>query len=274
MGINFVSSEELIVLKIGGSIITNKYENFSARNEVIEKIAQGVSNIKQPLILVHGAGSYGHPLAKKYEIHKGYFSNSQLDGLIEIRIKMQKLGEIITQIFKKHGIKIMPIISSSCMIAENKRLLKVEIEPIKIFLKIGLIPMCSGDVVADRKLGFSIISGDQMTTYLARELNAKRVIFGCDVDGIFTSDPKQNKEAELIPIIKFKDLSKILKKYVSETKAPDVTGGMLGKLNEIKILMSSGIEVIIMNLNRPEDIIKVTSGKDVKCTRFIPSLKS
>lgn len=273
MGINFVSSKELIVLKMGGSVITNKYEHFSARNEAIEKIAQGISKIKQPLVLIHGAGSYGHPLAKKYEIHKGYFSSSQLDGLVEIRIKMQKLGEILTQIFRKYGMKIIPIISSSCMIAENKRLLRVEIEPFRIFLKIGLIPMCNGDVVADRKLGFSIISGDQMATYLARELGAKKVIFGCDVDGIFTSDPKQNEEAELIPIIKFKDLRKILKEYVSETKAPDVTGGMLGKLNEINNLMKSGIEVIIMNLNRPEDLIKVMSGKDVKCTRLIPSSK-
>lgn len=270
METNFVSSKELIILKMGGSVITNKYKDFSARYHIIEKIAQEISKIKQPLVLIHGAGSYGHPLAKKFEIHKGYFSSSQLEGLVEIRIKMQELGEIITRIFRKEGMNVIPIISSSCMIGENKRLLRVEIEPFRIFLKIGLIPMCSGDVVADKKLGFSIISGDQMATYLGRKLEANRVIFGCDVDGIFTSDPKQNDEAELIPIIKFRDMKKILKKYVSETDAPDVTGGMLGKLSEIKDLLSSGIEVIIMNLNRPNDIIKLMSGKEVRCTRLIP----
>ena len=48
----------------------------------------------------------------------------------------------------------------------------------------------------------------------------------------------------------------------------------VNEFNEINNLMKSGIEVIIMNFNRPEDLIKVMSGKDVKCTRLIPSSKS
>ncbi len=156
------------------------------------------------------------------------------------------------------------------MVAENKRLLRIETEPFRIFLKLGMVPMCSGDVVADKELGFSIVSGDQIATYLAKELNASKVIFGSDVDGIFTSDPKQDKDAELIPIIKSTDVEKILKKFVTETTAKDVTGAMLGKFNEMIELVNCGIETIIMNLNRPEDLTKIIMGEDVRCTRLIP----
>ena len=266
-------SKELIILKIGGSVITNKYEDFSARHDIIERIGREISKIEQSLILIHGAGSFGHPLAKKYRIHEGYHSKSQLEGIVEIRIRMQELGEIITNVLKKHGVQVIPITSSSCMIAENKRLLKIETEPFKLFLKLGLVPMCSGDVVADRKLGFSIISGDQMATYLAKELKASKVIFGSDVDGIFTSDPKKDKKAELIPIIKSSDMDRILKNFVGEATSKDVTGGMIGKLSESIELVNSGIETIIMNLNRPEDFTKIIMGGDVRCTRLIPENK-
>ena len=265
-----MQSKDLIILKLGGSIITNKYEKFSARYDIIEKIAQEISKIRKPLILIHGAGSFGHPLAKKYKIHEGFHSKSQLKGVVEIRIRMQELSKILTKVLKKYGTCTMPIISSSCMIAENKRLVNVEIEPFKIFLRLGLVPMCSGDIVADKKLGFTIISGDQIAAYLGRELKAKKVIFGCDVDGIFKSDPKQNKKAGLIPKIEITELNKILNNYVSETDAPDVTGGMLGKLREVSDLVNSGIEVIIMNLNKPEDLIRVIRGEDIRCTRLVP----
>ena len=186
---------------------------------------------------------------------------------------MQELGEIITKVLRKYRVQVIPITSSSCMVAENKRLMKIETEPFRLFLKLGLVPMCSGDVVADRELGHTIISGDQIAVYLAKELKASKVIFGSDVDGIFTSDPKQNKSAELISIIKSSEIGEILNKFVSETTAQDVTGGMLGKLSEINELVNLVIETIIMNLNRPEDLTRIIKDRDVRCTRLIPEIK-
>ncbi len=50
----------------------------------------------------------------------------------------------------------------------------------------------------DSEQGFAILSGDQLIVRLAIELDAERVIFGSDVDGIFTSNPKLDKNAKLI----------------------------------------------------------------------------
>lgn len=265
-----MDTDELIILKIGGSVITKKHEKFSARHDIIDRICLEISKIKKSLILIYGAGSFGHPIAKKYEIHKGFYSKSQLNGIVEIRIKMQELEDILTNTLKKYNVAVMPIISSSCMVAESKRLIKVNTETFNLFLRLGMVPMCSGDVVADRKLGFCIVSGDQIVAYLAKELNASKVIFGCDVDGIFTSDPKQNENARLYTRIRSSDLDKILMNSVGGTNAPDVTGGMFGKLRENIEIVNLGTEVTIMNLNRPEDLTKVIGGENVRCTRLIP----
>lgn len=262
--------KELVILKMGGSVITNKQKEFSARSDVINKICFETSKIRKPLILIHGAGSFGHPIAKKFEIHKGFHLKSQLNGILDIRVKMQDLGNIISEALQRYNVAVMPIVSSSCMIADNKRLINVNIEIFRLFLKLGMVPLCSGDVVADKKLGFCIVSGDQIAVYLAKKLNASKVIFGCDVDGIFSSNPKQNEDAELLTKIKLTDIDNILKNSISETDAPDVTGGMLGKLKEGIELVNLGIEVNIMNLNKPENLNKLINNEEVRCTRLIP----
>lgn len=265
-----METKELIILKMGGSVMTNKQKEFSARKDIIDKICFETSKVKKSLILIYGAGSFGHPLAKKFEIHKGFHTKSQLKGILDIRVKMQDLGNIISDSLQRYNVSVMPIVSSSCMIAENKRLIHVGTEVFQLFLKIGMVPMCSGDVVADRKLGFCIVSGDQIAVYLAKKLNANKVIFGCDVDGIFSSNPKQNEDAELLTKIKLADLDNTLKNSISETDAPDVTGGMLGKLKEGIELVNLGIEVNIMNLNKPENLGKLINDEEVRCTRLIP----
>jgi len=265
-----METKELIILKMGGSVITNKQEKFSAHHDVIDKICFEISKIKKSLILIYGAGSFGHPLAKKFEIHKGFHSKSQLKGILDIRVKMQDLGNIISNALQRYNVDVMPIVSSSCMVAQNKRLIHVDIEVFQLFLRLGMVPMCSGDVVADKKLGFCIVSGDQMAVYLAKKLNANKVIFGCDVDGIFSSNPKQNEDAKLLTKIKLADLDNILKNSISETDSPDVTGGMLGKLKEGIKLVNLGIEVNIMNLNKPENLSKLINEEEVRCTQLIP----
>jgi Predicted archaeal kinase len=63
---------KLIVLKLGGSIITNKKEPFSFNRDVLLRIGNELkSSWPMPLIIIHGGGSFGHPIAEAYEIKKG-----------------------------------------------------------------------------------------------------------------------------------------------------------------------------------------------------------
>ena len=62
----------------------------------------------------------------------------------------------------------------------------------------GFTPVTFGDVVSDKKLGFSICSGDLLMLLLAENLKPEKTIFIIDEDGLYTSNPKEDKNAELI----------------------------------------------------------------------------
>ena len=257
----------LIILKLGGSIITEKGGAPSFRDRLFDKIAKELSNLEVNMILVHGAGSYGHPIAKEYSIHKGYNNPSQLKGVTETKRSMLSLTLKIVDSLIKHNVPVVPFLSSSCMVAKSGRLEDIDLAPFKMLLDIGMVPLCSGDVIADQKTGFTIVSGDQIAVHLAKKLGADRVIFGCDVDGIFDSDPKINPTAKLIEKLTLDNLRDMT--FRGESFTTDVTGGMSGKIKESLDFVSSGGEVIIMNLNKPQNLTKLLKGDEVQCTRLI-----
>lgn len=259
---------EIIILKLGGSIITEKSGTPSFKDRLFDQIAKELSNLKVNMLLVHGAGSYGHPIAKQYSIHKGYSNSNQLKGVTETKRSMFSLTLKIMDSLIRHNVPVFPFLSSSCMVAKSGRLVDVDLMPFKILLDIGMVPLCSGDVIADEKTGFTIVSGDQIAVHLAKELGADRVIFGCDVDGIFDSDPKINPTAKLIDRLTLDNLRDMT--FRGESLTTDVTGGMSGKIKESLDFVSSGGEVIIMNLNKPQNLTKLLNGDDVQCTRLIP----
>lgn len=59
----------MILIKLGGSIITNKEKPLSVRRKTIENLSKSLKKIKEPMIVVHGGGSYGHYWSVKYDMH-------------------------------------------------------------------------------------------------------------------------------------------------------------------------------------------------------------
>jgi isopentenyl phosphate kinase len=61
----------MFILKLGGSIITDKTKECTFKQEIVNKLAKEIKKAKKEIIIVHGAGSYGHILAEKYQLNKG-----------------------------------------------------------------------------------------------------------------------------------------------------------------------------------------------------------
>jgi len=259
----------LLIIKLGGSVITDKQKKFKVKTKQIHKICKVISGLNKKMILIHGGGSFAHPLAKKYQLDKGYKNINQLIGYSKTKIKLLELSRIILKSLEKNNFPSTLFIPSSFMIARNGRISKIELKPLKMLLDLNITPLLSGDIVPDYEKGFSIISGDQIAIELALKLKAEKVIFGCDVDGIFTKDPKKNKDAEIIPIIKPSMFKRIVK-MVSKPSCMDVTYGMLGKLKESIRLAKNGIEVVILNLNNSNNLKRFIEGKEILCTRILP----
>ena len=91
----------------------------------------------------------------------------------------------------------------------------------------------------------------------------EKAIFIIDEDGIYTSNPKINKNAKFINSTTVEKLKKLT---VSADKHDDVTGGMGGKIETIKNISKLGIDTVLLNGNKPDRLFKVLIGKDTKST--------
>lgn len=106
---------------------------------------------------------------------------------------------------------------------------------------------------------------DEIVTFLAKKLCARKIIHGTDVDGVFDSDPKNNKNAKLIKKISGKNYKSVLKNIGSSTGI-DVTGGMRRKTDELVNLSKHNITSIIINATKPGRLERALLGKKVICT--------
>jgi isopentenyl phosphate kinase len=255
------------VLKIGGSVITDKNGELSARTEVINRLSEEIqkANVKN-LILVHGGGSFGHPTAQKYGIKDGLKEDNQKIGFAETHHVMTVLNGLVMDALVWHNIPAVSVTPSSLILTEDGRIKCFDEEGVlKIFLKTGFLPVLYGDAILDAKLGFTILSGDQIVSYIARRFNAERIVMGVDTDGLFDADPKTVKNAKLFKHLTLEELKKLQNKLEKPT-ATDVTGGMLGKMNELIPAIEQGIPITIVNATKPHHIYKVLSGENVEGT--------
>jgi isopentenyl phosphate kinase len=129
----------------------------------------------------------------------------------------------------------------------------------------GFIPVLYGDAVFDTELGFTILSGDQLVSFLAVRFNAKNILIGVDVDGLYDADPKKNAEAKMFDRLTLDELKNV-KGLIGGSTAYDVTGGMSSKIAELMPAVEHGIPVLIFNAAKPKYIYKVLKGDRVKGT--------
>ncbi len=251
------------ILKLGGSVITHKDKNFSPDTENIKRLAKEIAESNtESLIIVHGGGSYGHPVAKKYSISDGLKNSDQLVGFSETHQAMTQLNQIIVDTLLDAGVPAFAVSASSMLVTSGTRLVDIDLSIIKRFLSIGLVPVLYGDAVLDTDQGFAILSGDQLIVRLAMELDAERVIFGSDVDGIFTSNPKIDSDAKLITSFSLSNMTA----DVGDTTFTDVTGGMMGKLQEAEDAVKTGSEVLFINATEKDRVKSALKGEKVMGT--------
>ena len=245
------------ILKIGGSILTDKSGYKSPRPENIKKMAKVISEIwaagERNMIIVHGAGSFGHPLVIKYGIDNGVSNDEQRYGCAATHASCNELSSMFVSALVAQGVPAIPVIPNLIIRQKNKRIEKFNDEAIKNYLSKGYLPVLYGDMVPDSELGASVCSGDQIVSYLGKD--ADLVVLATDVDGVLDSDgnviPKVTRE-------NFEEISKHLKE-----RKNDVTGSMKGKLEEI---FQIGTRAYIVNANYPERIVALMKGEEAPST--------
>ena len=244
----------MILIKLGGSVITNKEKPLSVRRKTIDNLVKSLKKINESMIIVHGGGSYGHYWSVKYDMHtkeKKY----DLRGVAIVKNSMVELNKIVLDSMLKNKLNPYCLPPTDFMLG-NKPISR-KVKEIEKIAKSGLIPVTYGDALWYGQKKTYILSGDKIMTHLAKILKPRLSIFVLNEDGLY-SDLKSKK---LIYELRGKRPS------ISENKM-DVTGGMTRKVEEASKISKMGMSVFFVNGNKPDRIVKAVKNRKFEGTLF------
>ena len=244
----------MILIKLGGSIITNKEKPLSARRKTIDHILNQIKRIKEPKILVHGGGSYGHYWSVKYDMHTKP-AKYDMRGVSIVKNSMIDLNKIILDSAVKNRINAYCIPPTDFM--SGNKPVKSKILAMDEIAKSGLTPVTYGDALWFGNKKSYILSGDVIMSIIAKTLRPRLSIFVLNVDGVYSN----LRSKSLIYDFK-KEKPKISKNTI------DVTGGMSRKITEATKISRNGLKVFFVNGNKPKRILDAVSGKKFEGTIF------
>ena len=228
---------ELLILKLGGSVITNKAagEFGGILFDVLVQIGRELAESQKRVIIVHGAGSYGHPQATQYHIQEGVTAKNRA-GVYAVHKAVSELNTAVVSALRGSGIEAIAIHPFHGMCAKDGVLCEYPSSSLKEMCALGLVPVLHGDVVMDLARGACIVSGDQLIRVFSQVLDVSRVGMITNVPGVLAAD------GSIIPTISRANVDVLFESgTIAGSDGMDVTGGMRGKIEELLVLSDEGI---------------------------------
>jgi len=260
---------KIILLKLGGSLITDKSKPYTERPETIARLAREIKEALEEdpeirLVLGNGGGSFPHTSAQKHGTIDGFAADDNIDpekrqGFAEVSRDARAINVIIGEALLKEGIPAIGMQPSALIVTDMKSASVNHVEPIEEALAKGLVPVVYGDAMIDRTMGSTIYSTDMVLSIIAKRmtgdgLKPEKMISATVVDGVM--DENNETMPELDP--NDEKLTSIIK----GSKHTDVTGGMLGKVRELAEVARFGIETRIVCGEKEGNVKNALLGKD------------
>lgn len=248
-----------LVLKLGGSVITDKTEPETVDDDSLDRATdaigahlgtdsasttvEGVPAIDggAELVLIHGAGSFGHYHADEHGVSTTAGTHDA-DGVLAIHDAMERLNGYVLDRLHDRGVPALPVGPLSAAARDAKGALELS-TTVERQLAEGFVPVLYGDVIAREGKGATIVSGDELVVRLANRLDADRVGLCSTVPGVLDADGEVVDRIESI---------EAASEYLGGSEATDVTGGMYGKIDR---LLSLRAPASVFGLDGLEDFL-------------------
>ncbi len=259
------AGSELVFIKLGGSLITDKSTPYTVQQEVLDRLCREIRTARSQgnvsLVLGHGAGSFGHVSAARHGTHKGISGPDSWRGFSEVHHDAQRLNAMVREALAQAGEVAVTLQPSSACITKASRITSYHTEPIRRLLDAGVIPLLYGDACLDEEQGCSIASTEEILRHLAAVLRPSRIILVGKVDGVF------GPSGELIPEITKQNFDAIKRSLQPSDGVADVTGGMLQK---VTLSLQAGVPTEIINGLKPDLLARALAGEEQLGTAIIP----
>jgi isopentenyl phosphate kinase len=257
---------DLLLLKLGGSLITDKTTPRTARLGLITRLAQEIKAAKivhreLKIVLGHGSGSFGHVPAKRYGTRQGVDSDQGWRGFAEVWYEAAALNRIVMDALQDVGLPAIAFPPSAAVTARDGKVLDWNLLPLVSALEAGLQPVIFGDVVFDQKRGGTILSTEDLFTYLAQHLLPRRILLAGIDPGVWQDFPACT---QLVPEINPGNWEGIAS-ALGDSASTDVTGGMRAKVGVMLDLVQEipGLEVIIFGGQQSGNLSAALNGERI-----------
>ncbi|NKB87771.1 MAG: hypothetical protein GKS06_06080 [Acidobacteria bacterium] len=259
---------KLAVVKLGGSLITNKGGRRSVSRKdlarLADELAEAIGRSRRRFLIGHGSGSFGHVTASEHGVHQGKASAA---GVSATQGVARELHEIVLDALRKAGLATWSVAPSSSIVTKDGRPAAVALEGLEAALESKLVAVTYGDVVMDRNQGHAICSTETALLAYCRRLRARGVgirdayWFG-NTDGVYdaTGATVNRLRAAQAPA---------LASAVGGSADTDVTGGMRHRLDTAVAFARIGVSSWILDGATPGVLPEALIGKYRGGTRVV-----
>lgn len=232
-----MSSPELIFLKLGGSLITDKTQEETLRVEVLNRLASEIREAFSgapdlQLVLGHGSGSFGHVAANKYGTRQGVRGKVQWRGFAEVSSAAARLNAQVRESLLLENVPAISLQPSASAECRNGQIVQMSTLPVQSAIDAGIVPIVYGDVAFDSALGGTIISTEEILSYLAEIFHPTWLLLAGETEGVLTDDGR------LIPLIS-REIIEQVRNQLGGSRGTDVTGGMASKVYQMLDLVEN-----------------------------------
>ncbi len=248
-----------IVVKVGTSTLT--YENGKINLRLFERLCKVISDLhnqgKQIILVSSGAIGVGVGKLRLKERPK-----ENRDRQAVAAVGQCELMFMYDKMFSEYSNTVAQVLLTKNVLI-NEHSLQNVINTFQSLLEMGIIPIVNeNDTVAiDELIGDKIGDNDNLSATVANIVGADLLVILSDIDGLYDSDPKQNPNAKLIPVVNCIDDD--LRQRAGGSGSNRGTGGMVTKLSAASAANAAGIHCCIMNGSTPENLYKLLNGESI-----------
>ena len=252
------------LVKLGGSVLTDKARKSTFRRGTTKRLVAEAAKAGVPLVLLHGAGSFGHPQAAQAGIGRVPVDDRLRGDVSAVLAAVGRLHADVVALAEEAGLRPVSVPLHLTARGEGDQLVDVPVERIARLLEEGHTPVLSGTLVRDDVLGWRVASADEILQCLAEELAPRLALFVTDVDGVFDRHPEA-PGAELLATVHGAAQADQVAAF-AEGPGDDVTGRMRGKLLRA-VAVAELCPVLVINGTVRGRLLEALKGKRVAATR-------
>ena len=254
-----LKQKKRIVIKIGSSSLTYPEGGLDlVKAEKLVRILTSLCNQGKEVVLVSsGAVAVGRK-------EMGLIPQSVAQRQALAAVGQAKLMMIYQKLFAEYGQTAAQVLMGRHVIMREKSCQNIK-NTFQELLQMGVIPVVNeNDTVATYEIEMLSVFGDNdhLSACVAALIRADLLILLSDIDGLFTDDPKQNPDAELISYVP-KMTEELFRMGKSTSSSAVGTGGMFTKLDAARLACDAGTDMVIANGDNVSNILKIIDGQEI-----------